>query len=177
MTTLNDDVRQVIDSFMTSGELFTALDVSNKVKLTNPFARHGEIRDVVRDLFSSVMQPASWAKTPIQVTLADGSQREALLYHPLSDSWDLDEKYDAQKRAQVSVKPGPLVSTLTAVPSGNGWCGTPAPGQPVIVQGSAVLKPVGSQPKALPAAPVKDLPAKDKWAQLFDTQPSLFPRK
>lgn len=165
MTTLDSVVNEVVDGFMDSGELFTALDVSNKVKLSLPFARHGEVRDMVRDLWSSKMQNSSWARTPISVTLADGRQVEALLYHPLSDSWDLDSKYDAQKRAQAALMPGaPVIpAASTTVVTGN--AAVPA----------VVVKPSPTA-VAKPAAPVNQS-IRDKWASLFDSQPSLFPLK
>lgn len=121
MATLENEVRSVVESFLKSGELFTALDVSNKVKMALPFARHREVRGVVRGLFTTDIEPAGWARTPINVTLPDGSTAEALLYHPLSDSWDLDSKYDAQKRQQASVHSGsgnvPTVVPVVASPS------------------------------------------------------------
>lgn len=168
MTTLNDEVRSVVQSFIQSGELFTALDVSNKVKLTQPLARHREVRDEVRGLFTVEIEKAGWARTPIQVTLADGTTTEALLYHPLTDSWDLDNKYDNQRRAQAALNP--VAVAKAALPAAThqatntnsfGWCGTPPPAA-----------------KAVPATPVApQLNTKDAWMQLFNTQPSLFPRK
>src|SRR5574337_395821 len=118
MLNLDDVVRTVVQDKMGQGELFTALDISNKVKESMPFARHRDVRDLVRGLFTTDIEPSGWARTPINVTLENGDQREAILYHPLSDSWDLDNKYDAQKRNQSSVKPSPAtsVSTPTAVP-------------------------------------------------------------
>jgi len=154
MTTLDSEVRKVVENFVHSDELFTALDVSNKVKLAMPFARHSEVRDVVRSLFTNELQHDGWARTPIQVTLPDGRQETALLYHPLTDSWDLDLKYDNQKRAQASFRPGS--TPVTAAPPAQ----TPAP----VVQ-TAVAQPPAPQPtRAL-------------WDQLFNSQPSLFPRK
>lgn len=164
MSTLNTTVREVVESFMKDEELFTALDVSNKVKLSQPFARHGEVRDVVRDLFTTLLQPASWARTPIQVTLADGSQQTALLYHPLSASWDLDDKYDTQKRQQAAIKAAAPVATHVATPK-FGWNGTPP---------QATATPVTTPVAAPVATPVA---IKDQWANLFNSQPSLFPRK
>jgi hypothetical protein len=156
MAQLENEVRSVVQGFLQSGELFTALDVSNKVKMVLPLARHREVRDIVRGMFTTDIEPASWARTPIQVTLPDGSAAEALLYHPLTDSWDLDSKYDDQKRAQAAVRANAVA---------------PAP----------VAAPVVSQPvqavQAVVATPPVALPAKDRWQQLFTTQPSLFPRK
>lgn len=160
MTTLDDEVRSVVKGFMQSNSLFTALDVSNKVKMALPLARHREVRDLVRAMFTTDIEPASWARTPITVTLPDGTTAEALLYHPLSDSWDLDNKYDAQQRSQGTVKPTAPTS-VTVSGNGNVTVNSPAP---VTV----------TAPSVVAAAP---LAAKDKWASLFNSQPSLFPLK
>lgn len=157
MKTVEDEVRSVVLNFVANNELFTALDVSNKVKLSMPFARHREVRDLVRNMFTTDIEPAGWARTPINVTLADGSQTEALLYHSLSDSWDLDTKYDDQKRQQASITSAP-VATFAPV-------ATTAP--PVSVPA----------PQSAPTVAVKSLPMRDQWMQLFNTQPSLFPLK
>lgn len=154
MTTLEKEVRQVVEAFMTAGELFTALDVSNKVKLTLPFARHGEVRDIVRNMYTNEMVGQGWARSPIAVTLPNGQQETALLYHLLSDSWDLDNKYDAQRRAQAGFKPG---ATTLATP-------VSVPVAPVVAAAPAVATALSQT-------------ARDKWSNLFDNQPSLFPRK
>lgn len=101
LSSLENSVRKVVDSFVAQSILFTALDVSNEVKKTDPVARHKTVRDIVRSCFADI-QNSGYTRTPIQVTLSDGTQVDALLYHPLSDSWDLDGKYDTQKRAQIS---------------------------------------------------------------------------
>lgn len=157
MNTLDNEVRTVVQNFMNSGELFTALDVSNKVKLVLPWAKHREVRDMVRGMFTNDIEPAGWARTPITVTLADGNTADALLYHSVSDSWDLDNKYSAQKRNQVTVMP--LATTVTTVKT--------TPVTNVVVPSVSAAPPV-----AVPA-----LPAKDRWNQLFNSQPSLFPLK
>lgn len=162
MNTLEDEVRSVITGFMNSGELFTALDVSNKVKLTFPFARHREVRDVVRSLFATFIEPAGWSRTPITVTLADGSTAEALLYHCLSDTWDLDNKYDAQKRQQ-----GTLQQVQVVVQPA-----TPTVVNAVVPAATPSAAPVSAgDPSLTPAQ------ANDRWLQLFNSQPSLFPLK
>lgn len=158
MKNLDDLVHSIVSDFVKNNVLFTALDVSNKVKETMPFARHREVRDVVRDMFVSDIEPASYARTPITVTLGNGSTAEALLYHPLSDSWDLDSKYDAQQRAQGSGKASPVVSlpvTVSSVPS------------------TTTVTPATVTKSPAPAVPV----ARVLWDQLFGSVPSLFPRK
>lgn len=157
MAELENEVRSVVQGFLQSGELFTALDVSNKVKMVYPLARHRDVRDIVRGLFATDIEPASWTRTPIQVTLPDGSSAEALLYHPLTDSWDLDSKYDDQKRAQAAIRANhtsvPVVSVAAPVASLT---------TPVVV--------------AATPAPIT-MSTRDRWSQLFNNQPSLFPRK
>lgn len=175
MTQLNDEVRNVVDGFVKNGELFTALDVSNKVKMAMPTARHSEVRDVVRNLFTTDLEPNGWAHTPIQVELTNGQKATALLYHPLSDSWDLDRKYDVQKRAQAAIRPvvsAPTTQLPQAVAGATsthqfGWCGTPPPSSPM-----PKVVPVVAAPAPAPALPTRAL-----WDQLFNSQPSLFPRK
>jgi hypothetical protein len=164
MSTLEQEVRSTIESFMKNGELFTALDVSNVVKQSLPFARHREVRDIVRALYASDMQTAGYARTPIAVILEDQTTAEALLYHPVSDTWNLDAKYDDQKRAQASMKPLPALNIaptpVTAV--------TPVT-VPVV---QAVVAPTVTPVVAAPA-PL----ARDQWNAMFNSAPSLFPRK
>lgn len=154
--TLEDTVRLVVEDFMTSDVLFTALDVSNAVKKVLPTAKHREVRDVVRSMFLSEIEPKNWARSPISVTLADGSTTEALLYHPLSDSWDLDSKYGTQSRVAISYNPVAAAQT-TVAQAGSTATTTPAP----------VASP----------APIPMPNARALWDQMFATQPSLFPRK
>jgi len=149
MTTLHDTVLDTVREFVRDGAMFTALDVSNKVKEKMPHARHREVRDEVRGMFQLEVEGSGYARTPISVTLADGTSAEALLYHLLSDSWDLDAKYDAQKRASVSNY------VVAATP----------PAMPIATATSPIAAPV-------PAPTPHDL-----WSKLFQTQPSLFARK
>lgn len=161
MNTLDNEVRSVVQGLMSNSELFTALDVSNKVKMTFPFARHREIRDLVRGMFTTDIESAGWARTPITVTLPDGQKTDALLYHPLGDAWDLDNKYDAQRRAQGTVQvtaPAPVSTSLSSVVLPTTTTAVP----PTTPAATATLTPVQ---------------AKDRWAQLFNSQPSLFPLK
>lgn len=160
---LSDVVLSVVNDFIAGSTLFTALDVSNKVKDSLPFARHREVRDLVRDLFVSVIEPGNYARTPIKVTLDNGDLVEALLYHPLSDSWDLDAKYDDQKRKQTSLKPAQNVAAPPSFAKSNPVQVSPAP------PSNPVAAPV-------PVAPVP-VSVNAQWHQLFGTSPSLFPTR
>jgi hypothetical protein len=162
MQTLEDTVEAVVRDFVADGLLFTGLDVSNKVKEYMSNARHSEVSDLVRLSFASEMEPSGYAKTPINVTLRDGSVRTALLYHPLSDSWDLDSKYDTQKRAQVTVKPG--ATPVPATVSSNGTVTIMSPATSVTIPVTAVVAPT-------------PVPPAQAWSQMFNSQPSLFPLK
>lgn len=143
---LEDVVKEVVNNFVSNDQLFTALDVSNEVKKVMPFVKHREIRDYVRGMYND-MQSSNYGRTPIQVVLTDGSQTDALLYHPLADSWDLDTKYDTQKRD----------ASLTA--------STPvAPVAPPVVAPKTVSAPL----------PVQSTDPKELWKNLFGSA-SLFP--
>lgn len=170
MANLEDTVRLVVQDFISREVLFTALDVSNSVKQNMPHARHREVRDVVRAMFSTDIETQGWARTPINVTLDDGTTAEALLYHPLTDSWDLDNKYTAQQRAATSARPISVAQQATGV---NPTVTLPA-SLPVPVTAHTMPKIVPATPAPVPAP----LPtARNLWDQLFQTQPSLFPRK
>src|SRR5574337_359749 len=158
MSSLEDTVRNVVQDFMKSDMLFTALDVSNAVKQVMPNARHREVRDVVRNMFTTDIEPQSWARTPIQVQLGDGTTAEALLYHPLTDSWDLDNKYDAQRRNLTSYRPVAAAQAAVA--------------QAAVVAQATVTQPVAQQVVTVPAAmpaPVPMPTARTLWDQLFQT--------
>jgi hypothetical protein len=170
MSNLEDTVRSVVQDFISRDVLFTALDVSNSVKQSLPNARHREVRDVVRSMFSTDIETQAWARTPITVTLGDGTTAEALLYHPLSDSWDLDNKYSAQQRTASSVHTPSVPQTAAGVSS-------------TVTLPSSLPVPVRPNPtptitpSPASAAPVPMPTARSLWDQMFQTQPSLFPRK
>jgi hypothetical protein len=163
MATLEDTVRSVVKDFIANEVLFTALDVSNSVKQSLPHAKHREVREVVRGMFSTDIETSDWARTPINVTLSDGTTAEALLYHPLSDSWDLDNKYSTQQRSQTALRPAAVAQATVAQ-----------------AQAQAASVPATATPLAV--APVATVPvpfttARSQWDSLFKTQPSLFPTK
>ena len=157
---LSDVIQAIIGDWVKEEKLFTALDVSVEVKQTMPYARHREVRDIVRAEYAS-MQNSSYGRTDIDVTLADGTAAKAILYHPLSDSWDLDAKYSAQQRAQILQ----TQSITPVVPV------TPLSVTPVLPQMAMTVQPT------LPIPSPAVNPNKHLWDALFDTQPSLFPRR
>ena len=175
MSTLEDTVRVVVKAMLDTQTLFTALDVSNQVKVMLPHTRHREVRDIVRAMFTSEIETLGWSRSPINVTLEDGSTAEAMLYHPLSVAWDLDAQYDQQKRAQVSLNPAAVAASAVlpsnTVPAAT-WGGTalriPTPTVPTTVT------PTVTAPVTTPSTPMPT--ARDTWKQLFATQPSLFPK-
>ena len=169
---LQDLIESTISDFIRDGLLFTALDVSNKVKETMPFARHREVRDHVRSIWLSAIEVNGYGRAPINVTLPDGSQAEALLYHPLADSWDLDNKYDAQRRTQAAARPA-ATSAPKVVSIGSQTVSVASDGS---IQSVAQVVPVAN---ATPAIAVVPQPSnvRDLWNQLFNSQPSLFPRR
>lgn len=160
---LSDVVRGIVNDWVQEGRLFTALDVSLSVKQTMPYARHREVRELVRLEYNN-MQNSSYGKTDIDVTLDDGSAAKAILYHPLSDSWDLDKKYGDQQRSQtLKSKPVQPVSVTPVTPPVN-FCGTTIPPtQPV------------QTPVAAPAPATN--PNKPLWDAIFSSAHSLFPTR
>lgn len=173
MITVENVVLSTVQDFVRAGVLFTALDVSNKVKEDLPLARHREVRDLVRAAFVTDIEPASYAKTPITVTLTDGTTAEALLYHPLMDSWDLDAKYDAQKRTQTATQPIAPQATIQSVVN--------VLSDPANLLVPIAVLPTFYQSQATPQVAPKTVAApvvshsRALWDNLFKAQPSLFP--
>lgn len=167
MSNLEDTVRSVVQDFIARDVLFTALDVSNTVKQALPNARHREVRDVVRALFTTDIETQGWARTPITVNLADSTTAEALLYHPLTDSWDLDNRYDAQQRAATSYRPVQAAQAVVAA----------AQAGMSVAASSVTISAPSVAVTATPPAPAPAPNARTLWDNLFKTQPSLFPTK
>lgn len=165
MYNLEDVVRGLIQDFVSRSILFTALDISNEVKKIMPHERHRSVRDKVRELFVTDIQSQNWDRAPITVTLEDGSTAEALLYYPVSDAWDLDNKYDQQKRAQVAFNPAKVAAATVSAASNTATVSVVAPSA-----ASATVTVSASTSVPMPTA-------RDLWKQLFTTQPSLFPTK
>jgi hypothetical protein len=153
MNSLDNEVRSVITEFMSQDKLFTALDVSKKVKLTCPFARHSEVRELVRQMFKTDIVPLHWNRTLISVTLADGTVTDTFLYHPVPAPANVADVY---QQASINVTP-------YADPSG---------------QLSLFANTVASSSTPVAPTPVTPTPvsAKDRWADLFNSA-SLFPGK
>lgn len=171
MSSLEDTVKLVVQDFMGRNVLFTALDVSNAVKQQMPHARHREVRDVVRGLFTTDIEPQSWARTPITVNLEDGTTAEALLYHPLTSSWDLDKEYSAQQRSATSFRPVAAAQATVAQAQV-----VPVPvAQTAAALGLPVPTTAHPMPKIVPATPAP-APARALWDQMFQSAPSLFPK-
>lgn len=164
MSNLENEVRSVIRDFIDQGKLFTGLDVSNKVKLSVPFARHSDVSELVRQLFPTEIESSGYGRSPIDVTLTDGSKRTAMLYHSLADTWDLDTKYGSQNRSQTAIKP---VQAAQAVVAAAQAASNPIVTTPAV---NVTIAPVVVAPAANPTA-------RAQWENLFKSTPSLFPRK
>lgn len=94
-------VKTVVAGFIAKSEPFTAIDVSNAVKESLPKTRHREVSPIVRSAYASG-DMGNYERTTIKVKLADNSDANTYLYHPLEDTWDLDSKYGDTKRAQTA---------------------------------------------------------------------------
>lgn len=175
MQTLEDIIEEVVEGLIQDECLFTALDVSNKVKEKLPLARHSEVSAIVRNAFSSLIEPWNYARTPITVTLKDGSTATALLYHPNKDAWDLDAKYDAQQRSQVSKRPTVLGNSVSDSSSDPSLLASDLSNQvPVLPLVNVIVPnpPLSKTPKDSPAKSPSSI-----WARLLNAQFSLFPKK
>ena len=104
-TDVENVTRRVMDRFGCEGFLFTALDVSNQVKLSLPGVRHREVAPIVRDLFDDGVMGQTYLQTLIDVQLPSGQATQAFLYH--LDSDDPDD-YAGTQRQQAAIPPVPV---------------------------------------------------------------------
>ncbi len=94
--------RSVMDDLVGQGFMFTALDVSNEVKLRVDGVRHREISPLVRELFDEGALGDDYTRVLIDV-LAGGKTLQAYLYHHEDDD---PEDYDGSLREQKARPPG-----------------------------------------------------------------------
>lgn len=104
-TDIENVTRRVMDRFACEGFLFTALDVSNQVKLSLPGVRHREVAPIARDLFEDGVLGESYMQTLIDVQIPGGQTTQAFLYHLESDDPD---DYAGTQRQQRAIPPVPV---------------------------------------------------------------------
>jgi hypothetical protein len=92
---------RVIEEFTSAAMMFTALDVSNVVKLTLADARHREISPLVRAQFERFGMGA-YIQTSIDVMAGGSKPATAFLYHLPEHPPAL---YDDTKRNQLAIPP------------------------------------------------------------------------
>lgn len=92
---------RVIEEFTSAAMMFTALDVSNVVKLTLPDARHRDISPLVRAQFERFGMGA-YIQTSIDVMAGGSKPATAFLYHLPEHPAAL---YDDTMRNQLAIPP------------------------------------------------------------------------
>lgn len=165
MTKLDNLVHDILTNFIEDKKLFTALDISNEVKKIIPNSHHKEIRDIVKSFYDEMVD-CNYFSTPITVNLNNGYTATALLYHPLEDSWDLDNKYDLQKRSQQATIP---IDNTTTDNSGL----PPKPATGFIKYGDDTTD--NNINDVVVTTSNTNVPK--TWAELFASTKSLFPGK
>ena len=92
---------RVIDEFTSAAMMFTALDVSNVVKLTLADARHRDISPIVRAMFDRDGMGA-YQQTMIDVLAGGAKPAKAYLYHLPEHPPSM---YDDSMRNQLAIPP------------------------------------------------------------------------
>jgi len=122
---MRQKVNDIVTALMNDVTSFTSLDVSNLVKREGfSNVRHRNVAEEVRNLYDSGdMDQCSYERTIIDVTLANGSVKQAFLYHHCMTDPDT-----YNRRSQVAIPPAnvPAVAT-TGAP---GYTTTPTPAAP-----------------------------------------------
>lgn len=152
---LENLVKQVVIDFINSNELFTSLDISNELNKKNVSSRHSQVRELVRDLFDHFMVFEDYARTLINVNLSNGSTVSTWLYHPLNTQSDLDQLYDSSKRNRILDKVNITKLSVTST--------------------DVDVKDVDDNKSS--NALNQSSSTIDLWNNLFNNQPSLFPKR
>jgi len=113
MNLVEQSVESALNTMISNGEVFTALDVSNAIKKSGVACRHGEAREYVRNYYRAGRM-SDYTRCSIVVTLPNQDVDQAMLYYPdtLSQA-DLEDQYPLAKRAQTA-SPSPNVVVSTA---------------------------------------------------------------
>ena len=98
---LRSVTERVIDEFTGAAMMFTALDVSNVVKLTLADARHRDIAPIVRAMFDRDGMGA-YQQTMIDVMAGGAKPARAYLYHLPEHPASM---YDDSMRSQLAIPP------------------------------------------------------------------------
>ena len=132
---MRQEIEQLVSQLTGNANMFTAFDITMMLRRANPTTniRHGEVRDIVHDLFTSGDNCfVGYVRNPHKVDL---SKPEALVYHPFNL---LVEDYDPNF---LSVNTGALSVQLPSLP----------PTQQAASQPSATMtmttSPIGNRPK------------------------------
>lgn len=169
----------VIEDLVCSNLPFTALDISLAVKEVMPTARHREVRNEVVKLFPLLQEDYDFGRTPIDVVDENGNKHQAMLYHSLADSWDLEEVYGPEMRDRSSIKTSiPSVQEafdeMEALLDGDGadeCCDVPS--ATVISSGAVAVDAPHVQ--VAPHTTISVINNKQTWEDLFSGV-KLFPR-
>lgn len=115
-----DLVQQTVLQYVANNTMFTAYDVTMEVRKQGAFAKHGDVRDVVHQLFQTGVLGAAWQRSVVDI----GTSGKPFVYHRFSDdprnytspSNDTSAKPAAPQAS--SSKPG-LVSRIVTSIFGN----------------------------------------------------------
>ncbi len=73
-------IADIVKSQTDAGAMFTAFDITNMVRQRGKQVRHGEVRDVVHELFQNGSMGASYERSVVDV----GAPSKPFVYHPFS---------------------------------------------------------------------------------------------
>ena len=121
---LREITERIVDELTSAAMLFTALDVSNAVKIELPESRHRDIAPLVRDMFDRRGMGA-YIQTMIDVMAKGSTPARAYLYHlPEQPTSMYDERMrnqlatppTRQQRAAIAEQEAPVTPATVEVP-------------------------------------------------------------
>ena len=135
--------RDVIAEFCRYGQLFTALDVSNEVKVRITGVRHREVSPVVRSIYEAGDMDSDYTRTTIDVDIGGGRKAQAFLYHEQHrDPGDYGQHERAQRAAPVT---GQRASSSSVSAQNTSTNAAPPPAPKPSAPGPAAADPGGNE--------------------------------
>lgn len=98
-------VRQIVQAKVQAGEMFTAFDVTQEARRRGSQVRHGDVKDVVHDVFQQGLMGATYHRSTIDV----GAPTQPFLYHRFdADPSSYRSANPPQSPPGSPVGPGPI---------------------------------------------------------------------
>ena len=108
-------VETVVNEWMKNGFMFSAYDVTQKIRLNGDWVRHHAVRDIVLNLFNDKKMD-DYAKTLVVVSSSTNGDSTFVYHHPSSDANIYQSDWVVNNPLQTGIKYVSSTSTSVSAP-------------------------------------------------------------